>query len=108
MTSQGRDRVRHAVAGAEGSAGTGRRVRLFPMFQPGADIDLPAGTGPHAGDEQMLEQIFAVNPPPDPWGRAASHLDGAASVPLGAAANRALAEGGPVSLDQLGDRLIVR
>lgn len=94
--------------GAEDSAGTARRIRLFPMFRPGVDIELPAEAGPHAGDEQMLEQIFAVSPPPDPWGRAASHLDGAASVLLGAAANRALAEGGPVSLEQPGDRPIAR
>ena len=95
-------------ASAGDSPGTDRRIRLFPMFCSPVEIDVPAGAGPHAGDDLMLEQIFASSPPPDPWGRAASHLDGAASVLLGAAANRALAEGGPVRLDQLGDRLVAR
>jgi predicted dehydrogenase len=89
-------------------AGTGRRLRLFPMFAGPVEIEIPAEAGPHAGDEQMLEQIFAESPPPDPWDRAASHLDGAASVLLGAAANRALAEGREVSVDQLGDRPVPR
>jgi hypothetical protein len=34
----------------------------------------------------MLEQIFAPNPPADPFNRAASHIDGAASILLGIAA----------------------
>lgn len=91
-------------ARAADSAGVSRRIRLFPMFGSGVDIDLQADQGPHAGDGLMLEQIFAASPPADPWGRSASHLDGAASVLLGAAANRALAEGSPVSLGPLGDR----
>jgi predicted dehydrogenase len=95
-------------ARAEDGAGTARRIRLFPMFSSPVEIDVPAGAGPHAGDDLMLEQIFAASPPPDHWGRAASHLDGAASVMLGAAANRSLAEGGPVRIDQLGDRPVAR
>jgi predicted dehydrogenase len=94
--------------GEQAGAGTERLIRLFPMFRPPVEIEIPAGGGPHAGDDLMLEQIFAASPPPDPWNRAASHLDGAASVLLGAAANRALAEGGPVGVDQLGDRPVAR
>jgi predicted dehydrogenase len=77
-----------------------RRLQLFPMFRSPVEVDIESG-GPHAGDNLMLEQIFARNPPPDPWRRAASHLDGAASVLLGVAANRALASSGPVSIGQL-------
>jgi len=91
-----------AAAGPPGEGGADRSLRLFPMFRAPIDIELPVETGPHGGDNLMLEQIFAARPPADPWGRAASHLDGAASVLLGAAANRSLAECRPVSLDQLG------
>jgi predicted dehydrogenase len=93
---------------ADDGTGTERHLRLFPMFGSPVEIEIPAAAGPHAGDEAMLEQIFAASPPADPWDRAASHLDGAASVLLGAAANRSLAEGSPVSLDQLGDRPVSR
>jgi predicted dehydrogenase len=88
------------------SDGTGheQRIRLFPMFRSSVDIEVEAGTSPHAGDSLMLEQLFAPNPSSDPWGRAASHLDGAASVLLGAAANRSLAHGVPVAIDRLADR----
>jgi predicted dehydrogenase len=78
--------------------GTEQSVRLFPMFRPAAEIAIDSATGPHGGDSQMLEQIFAPAPPADPWGRPASHLDGAASVLLGDAANRSLAEGRPVTV----------
>jgi predicted dehydrogenase len=78
-------------------AGPARSITLFPMFRSGIEIDIPA-SGPHAGDALMLEQIFTPDPPPDPCGRAASHLDGAAAVLLGTAANRSIAAGGPVSV----------
>jgi predicted dehydrogenase len=77
-----------------------RSIRLFPMFSAPVEVDIPEG-GPHGGDNLMLEQILVPGAPPDPDGRAASHLDGAASVLLGTAANRSIATGGPVSLSQL-------
>jgi predicted dehydrogenase len=81
--------------------GPARSIRLFPMFRAPVEIEVPAG-GPHGGDALMLEQILTPDPPPDPCRRAASHLDGAASVLLGTAANRSIAAGGPVSIDLLG------
>jgi predicted dehydrogenase len=100
---------------SEGRAGEGRqgagferRIRLFPMFRSGVDIEIETESGPHGGDGLMLEQLFAPSPPPDRWGRAASHLDGAASVLLGAAANQALAEGVPVVVDRLAGRPLER
>ncbi len=41
----------------------------------------------------MLEQIFAPAPPADPFHRAASHVDGAASILLGIAANKSIETG---------------
>jgi len=72
------------------------------MFRSPVDVDIPAEGGPHGGDALMLDQIFAQDPPPDPWGRPASHLDGAAAVLLGAAANRAIATGIPADISDLG------
>jgi predicted dehydrogenase len=100
--------IERTPTGEKADQGTERLIRLFPMFKPAVEIEIPSGGGPHAGDDLMLEQIFAPSPPPDPWNRAASHLDGAASVLLGAAANRAMAEGGPVRVDLLGDKPLAR
>jgi predicted dehydrogenase len=106
--------IERTPTGAAGEATPGdpgtepaRSVRLFPMFAPPAEVDIPDG-GPHGGDALMLEQIFDPGAPPDPDGRAASHLDGAASVLLGTAANRSLETGGPVGLDELAARLPAR
>jgi len=38
----------------------------------------------------MLEQLFSPTPPPDPFNRAASHIDGAASILTGIAANESM------------------
>jgi predicted dehydrogenase len=83
----------------QGGQETDRRLRLYPMFRQPVEIDVATEGGPHGGDNLMLEQIFGQDPPLDPWSRAASHLDGAASVLLGDAANRALAEGRPVTVE---------
>jgi predicted dehydrogenase len=78
------------------------RMRVFPMFAPGYDVDVPAGEGGHGGaDPVMLEQLFSPLPPPDPFHRAASHVDGAASVLVGIAANEAMCSGRLIHLDDL-------
>ena len=52
----------------------------------------PVAEGGHGGgDMVMLEQLFAPVPPPDPFNRAASHIDGAASILMGIAANQSIA-----------------
>jgi predicted dehydrogenase len=78
------------------------RIRVFPMFGQPYEVDVPAGAGGHGGaDPVMLEQIFSPNPPPDPYGRAASHIDGAASVLVGIAANESMRTGRLVMLNDL-------
>ena len=80
----------------------GKHIRVFPMFGRPYEVEIPAAIGGHGGgDAVMLEQIFSPNPPPDPFGRAASHIDGAASILLGIAANHSLATGRPVNVDDL-------
>ena len=85
-----------------GEAEPEREIILFPMFQGPVEIVIPAGRGTHGGDGHMLEQLFDPSAPPDPLGRQASHLDGAAAVLLGAAANQSIATGRPVTIEELG------
>ena len=49
----------------------------------------------------MLEQLFSPNPPPDPYHRAASHIDGAASILVGISGNIAMKTGQLVNVDDL-------
>jgi hypothetical protein len=78
------------------------RMRVFPMFGQGYEVNVPVGEGGHGGaDPVMLEQIFSPTPPPDPYHRAASHIDGAASVLVGIAANQAMSTGRMVCIDDM-------
>ena len=78
------------------------RMRVFPMFGQGYEVPVPVGDGGHGGaDPVMLEQIFSPAPPPDPYHRAASHYDGAASVLVGIAANQSMRTGQAVHIDDL-------
>ncbi|MBN1564169.1 MAG: Gfo/Idh/MocA family oxidoreductase [Anaerolineae bacterium] len=78
-------------------------IRVFPMFGEGYDVEFEvADGGGHGGaDPILLEQLFAPEPPSDPFNRAASHIDGAASIMMGIAANRAMATNQPVRIDDL-------
>jgi len=78
-------------------------IRVLPMFGESYDVEIPpGGEGSHGGaDPIMLEQLFSSDPPHDPFNRAASHIDGAASIMLGIAANRAMEMNQPVRIDDL-------
>lgn len=77
-------------------------LRVFPHFAEAWNADIPVAQGGHGGaDPRMLEQLFSPSPPHDPLGRGASHLDGAASILTGIAANHAMAGGRPVKVDDL-------
>jgi predicted dehydrogenase len=78
------------------------QLRVYPQFAPPYEVEIPAAEGGHGGaDPLMLEQIFAPNPPPDPLHRNATHIDGAASIMLGIAANESIVTGQPVRIDDL-------
>jgi predicted dehydrogenase len=78
-------------------------LRVFPMFGEGYDVEFSAADGGgHGGaDPIMLEQLFSPHPTHDPFNRTASHVDGAASIMLGIAANRAMETNQPVRIDDL-------
>jgi predicted dehydrogenase len=77
-------------------------LKLFPMFGVPHEIEVPQAKGGHGGgDPVMLDQIFLPTPPADPFGRAATHIDGAASVLVGASANKSIATGQAVMCDDL-------
>ena len=72
------------------------------MFGAPYEVDVPIAEGGHGGaDPAMLEQIFAPNPAPDPLNRAASHIDGAASILVGIAANLSIETGEMINVGEL-------
>lgn len=91
-----------ASAAASKGAFKQTRIRAFPMFGEPYAVAVPMGEGGHGGaDPVMLEQIFAPNPPADPYNRAASHIDGAASILVGIAANLSIESGRLIEIDDL-------
>jgi predicted dehydrogenase len=78
-----------------------RRITLRPMFEPPRDVELPAAEGGHGGGDPVLLNDLFGRPVPDPFNRAASHLDGALSILTGIAANRSIRTGTPVDVDSL-------
>jgi predicted dehydrogenase len=69
-------------------------IRVCPMFGTAYEVDVPPGEGGHGGaDPVMLAQLFSPSPPPDPDDRAATHIDGAASLLMGFAANESIRTG---------------
>ncbi len=77
-------------------------LRVFPHFADSWTAEIPTAKGGHGGaDPLMLEQLFSPAPPQDPLERGASHLDGAASILTGIAANHSIATGQFVNVDDL-------
>ena len=81
----------------------GTHIRVYPMFGRPYEVPVPVveGGGHGGGDRVMLDQLFSPTPMTDPYERAASHVDGTASVLLGIAANASMEEGRPIEVDDL-------
>ena len=78
------------------------RITVQPLFGTAYEVEVPSGEGGHGGaDPVMLEQLFSPSPPPDPYHRAASHVDGAASLLVGFAANESIRTERLVRVDDL-------
>jgi predicted dehydrogenase len=77
-------------------------LRVLPHFRSSYLVDIPTAVGGHGGGDPLLqEQIFSAHPPADPLRRGAGAEQGAASILVGIAANRSIAEGRPVDVSQL-------
>jgi predicted dehydrogenase len=77
-------------------------LRVHHTFGDSYEVEVPAGEGGHGGaDPVMLEQLFSPNLPDDPFNRAASHIDGAASILTGIAANESLRTQKPIMIEDL-------
>lgn len=90
-------------SGAQGLEGAleSRRILLRPIFGEPEEIMLPDTSGGHGGgDPALLNDIFG-EPGEDPWGRKAGHIEGAASILTGIAANRSIATGQVVRVDDI-------
>ena len=78
-----------------------KSISVFPMFEEPYEVEVIEGKGGHGGgDPVLLNDIFGT-PEPDPFNRAASHVDGAMSILTGIAANKAIATGLPVNIEDL-------
>jgi predicted dehydrogenase len=98
----------HVIAGqsdaelAKQQEGGFRKLTVLPLFGEGYQVAIPTAIGGHGGGDTLIqEQIFAVNPPQDPFARSAGHEQGAASALIGIAANQSIKTGQPVQVDDL-------
>lgn len=102
------ENINHLQGSGEQFKGTSKgsfksaRMRAYPMFGVPYEVDVPVTEGGHGGaDPYLLEQLFAPNPPSDPFKRAASHIDGAASALVGIASNQSMLSKQMVAIDDL-------
>jgi predicted dehydrogenase len=78
------------------------RVQLHRMFGPSVEIEFPPPVGGHGGgDAAMLADIFGGSPSSDPFGRAATYSDAAASLAIGICGNESIASGQAVNCDDV-------
>ncbi|KAK3306132.1 uncharacterized protein B0T15DRAFT_218945 [Chaetomium strumarium] len=78
-----------------------RTILLRPLFAPPREIEIEASRGAHGGGDNVLLQDLFGEPVSDEYMRAASHIDGAASILTGIAANRSIATGQVVFVDNI-------
>jgi hypothetical protein len=89
--------------GEQAAEGSLRRKTLLlrPLFGKPQEIEIPEGKGSHGGgDVVLLDDLFG-DPVSDRYLRAASHVDGALSILTGIAANRSMATGQAVNVDEV-------
>lgn len=78
-----------------------RSIVLRPLFAPPREIDIGESRGAHGGGDSVLLQDLFGEPVTDEYMRAASHIDGAASILTGIAANKSIATGQVVYVDDI-------
>ncbi|KAH6845766.1 hypothetical protein B0I37DRAFT_435216, partial [Chaetomium sp. MPI-CAGE-AT-0009] len=78
-----------------------RSILLRPLFEPPKEIEIETSKGAHGGGDSVLLQDLFGEPVTDEYMRAASHIDGAASILTGIAANKSIATGQVVLVDDI-------
>lgn len=64
--------------------------------------EVPKSSGDHGGgDDRLLDRLFGAKTAPDPLGHMAGSRSGAMSILIGVAANKSIAGGGPIAIDDL-------
>ncbi len=87
---------------AKEQAGGTRTLKVFPLYGPAYEVEIPHIEGGHGGGDPLIqEQIFSPRAPHDPHFRSAGHEQGAASALIGIAANESIRTGLPVVIDDL-------
>ena len=78
-----------------------RTILLRPLFEPPREIPIEDAHGAHGGGDAVLLQDLFGKPVSDEYMRRASHVDGAASILTGIAANKSMATGQVVYVDDI-------
>ncbi|KAK3689245.1 hypothetical protein B0T22DRAFT_379979 [Podospora appendiculata] len=78
-----------------------RTITLRKLFEKPVEIDIGESVGAHGGGDSVLLNDLFGEPVTDEYMRAASHVDGAASILTGIAANRSIATGQVVFVDDI-------
>lgn len=80
----------------------GTTITVIPHFGPAYDVPVWTTEGGHGGgDDRILVDLLSAAPPADPYLRAADQRAGAYSILTGVAANRSMAKGEWVHIDDL-------
>ncbi|KAI0422921.1 hypothetical protein F5X98DRAFT_360525 [Xylaria grammica] len=78
-----------------------RTLLLRPLFEKPREIEIEDASGAHGGGDTVLLNDLFGEPVSDEFMRAASHIDGALSILTGIAANRSIATGQVVNVDDI-------
>jgi len=78
-----------------------KSISVFPMFGEPYEVKIEQAEGGHGGGDPILLNDLFGEPVEDKFNRAASHIDGAMSILTGIAANKSIATGMPVQIDDL-------
>ncbi|KAH9997174.1 hypothetical protein F4779DRAFT_180486 [Xylariaceae sp. FL0662B] len=85
---------------AEGAVES-RSLVLRRLFEKPREIEIPDGVGAHGGGDAVLLNDLFGEPVTDEYMRAASHVDGALSILTGIAANKSIATGQVIKVDDV-------
>ena len=76
------------------------------MFGAAYEVEIEKGEGGHGGGDNVLREDIFGTPVNDPLNRAASHVDGVSSIMTGICANKSMATGMPVRVEDVLGRKI--